>query len=160
MLASLVRCLHVRVHVFSIHMHTYLSLWNVYNLFINSLLKHNYMFSSIIQFSYFLELMLSSWSVSVLFSSSLLLIPPLGTGAPQKKCFSKCVSCHILRHSFCPSITKRVLCLFSFTVQDCQAPASLRLCLSPVLLNYFPDSLLILSLIDSPRINRLSKVNE
>lgn len=118
------------------------------------------MFFSIIQFSYFLELMLSSWSVSVLLSSSLLLIPPLGTGAPQKNCFSKCVSCHILRHSFCPSITKRVLCLSSFTVQDCQAAASLRLCLSPVLLNDFPDSLLILSLIDSPRINRLSKVNE
>lgn len=78
----------------------------------------------------------------------------------KKKCFSKCVSCHILRHCFCPSITKRVLCLSSFTVQDCQAAASLRLCLSPVLLNYFPDSLLILSLIDSPRINRLSKVNE
>lgn len=88
-MASLVRCLHVCVHVFSIHMHTYLSLWNIHNLFINSLLKHNYMFSSIIQFSYFLELMLSSWSVSVLFSSSLLLIPPVGTGAPQKKMLFK-----------------------------------------------------------------------
>lgn len=67
----------------------------------------------------------------------------IGIISPSKGCYPKCVMCHILSHSSCPSITKWVRCLSLFvvavrlTVQDCQVAVPLRLGLSPVPLKLF-----------------------